>query len=873
MDTLQGRLASFKSTKRSKSLTKSTSGTLKWPHPATYKATPSELAEAGFYWSPSAEYRDNVTCFMCEKELADWDKNDDPFAIHWDKCNSSCSWAMVRCSLRLDLDETGSYHFTNSTRLPSSKPMERARLETFTVNQAWPHDNVKGHGANSKKMAKAGFVYTPQAPGDDTATCFYCRISLSGWDADDDPLYALILSSARTSCSPTFREEHRKREERTRVACPFFSSTISPVPSSKPTGKAPPRVSSKPPSRTASHSKIVAPTIAVSESEGSSSAEEEPVKPLKSTGNSRAKKSTAVGSSNASEPKNATRRATRSKSTAKGKAVETSDDEETGAGGSDHEAGKKVSKAKFKGKGTNRVAEASEDDEVATVESENEVGRKPAKKTKGKANGKARMTVVQEEDLEPEEEVNEEPEPVKPKRGRPPSSKKAASSTSKKKKNPDDIEEELENEEPEPAAPPTKPKHTRTRSKANLEVDTESQPASIQSQPKPSTSKKHRTPAAEPHEDDTQPQSTTLRKKTKTMIPESEPPAPAPTKGRTVSKSKTKTKVVVGDSDDELAASIHEQAKETTKPVSSSRAASAQRTKQERNDDPRSRIDKGQTKTRKSSSTSDDAGYATAELPMDVDIEEEEEPRRARHPKQNQEDVVMIEGYDRDSGLAESVGLPSPPHAPSSLPKPTIRLVSQAEPVSSGSTAKRDQTKTTSSPTVPYNEPPHVMTVNNSKGKGKGKLQAEVLVASSSHKRPTSLTADDMDTDAEAAMEYAESHSESLATPPPATSSSSPQHPAGPSTPTSKTVQFLPDGADPPAPSGSETPQSIVPLLGIFPMVNLTSLTEEESAMTIEQYIRREIDIQYQQFKEDGERRIALFKERAAETRRIIEAS
>lgn len=112
MDTLQARIASFsKSSKRTKSLNKSISGTLKWPHPMTYKATPNTLAEAGFYYSPSSEYRDNVTCFMCEKELADWDKDDDPFAIHWDKCTNSCSWAMVRCSLRLDLNEDGRYAF------------------------------------------------------------------------------------------------------------------------------------------------------------------------------------------------------------------------------------------------------------------------------------------------------------------------------------------------------------------------------------------------------------------------------------------------------------------------------------------------------------------------------------------------------------------------------------------------------------------------------------------------------------------------------------------------------------------------------------------------------------------------------------------
>jgi hypothetical protein len=38
------------------------------------------------------------------------------------------------------------------------------------------------------QMAKAGFVFTPQTPGDDTGTCLYCGVSLGGWDEDDDPL-------------------------------------------------------------------------------------------------------------------------------------------------------------------------------------------------------------------------------------------------------------------------------------------------------------------------------------------------------------------------------------------------------------------------------------------------------------------------------------------------------------------------------------------------------------------------------------------------------------------------------------------------------------------------------------------------------------
>ena len=48
------------------------------------------------------------------------------------------------------------------------------------------------------QMAKAGFVYTPQTSGDDTATCFYCDLSLSGWDVGDNPLY--VSAHALNGC-------------------------------------------------------------------------------------------------------------------------------------------------------------------------------------------------------------------------------------------------------------------------------------------------------------------------------------------------------------------------------------------------------------------------------------------------------------------------------------------------------------------------------------------------------------------------------------------------------------------------------------------------------------------------------------------------
>ncbi|KAH7921561.1 inhibitor of apoptosis repeat-containing protein [Leucogyrophana mollusca] len=191
MEALQSRIDSFSKTKRIKKYPKkqtSTIASIKWPHPPTFKANASTLAEAGFYFNPSWDDRDTVACFLCDKELSDWDADDDPFEIHYTKCRSTCAWAIVRCGLNEDLDEDGNYVFPNKTRLPSSKAMEKARLGTFEGSDWWPHDSVSGHGASSKKMAQAGFVFTPQAAGDDTATCLYCNLSLGGWDASDDPL-------------------------------------------------------------------------------------------------------------------------------------------------------------------------------------------------------------------------------------------------------------------------------------------------------------------------------------------------------------------------------------------------------------------------------------------------------------------------------------------------------------------------------------------------------------------------------------------------------------------------------------------------------------------------------------------------------------
>jgi hypothetical protein len=59
---------------------------------------------------------------------------------------------------------------------------------------------------------------------------------------------------------------------------------------------------------------------------------------------------------------------------------------------------------------------------------------------------------------------------------------------------------------------------------------------------------------------------------------------------------------------------------------------------------------------------------------------------------------------------------------------------------------------------------------------------------------------------------------------------------------------------------------------GKVPAEVIHALAEEEKEMTVEEWTKRELEIQLELFKEHGLRKIREFKERAAEVRRQIEA-
>ncbi|KAG9566347.1 hypothetical protein KCU79_g3774, partial [Aureobasidium melanogenum] len=148
----------------------------------------SRLARAGFFFKPAPDSDDNVQCFHCAVKLDGWESQDVPLHEHLAH-SAHCSYA-----LSLSVSDKA------EERDPMSPELLEARTSTF--GDMWPHEHKKGWKPKIKQMVEAGWAYDPSPADEDGATCFYCNMSLDGWEPKDSPL-----------------EEHRRREPN----CPFFA--------------------------------------------------------------------------------------------------------------------------------------------------------------------------------------------------------------------------------------------------------------------------------------------------------------------------------------------------------------------------------------------------------------------------------------------------------------------------------------------------------------------------------------------------------------------------------------------------------------------------------------------------------------------------
>ncbi|KAJ2741218.1 hypothetical protein GGI20_005336 [Coemansia sp. BCRC 34301] len=169
-------------------------GRLRWPYIKymSYLAQPSTLASAGFSFCPVKDAPDNVQCFLCGFELTGWEPEDDPFAEHYAH-QPTCTYAKLHCQARVaregdKVEWTGWPVDTGAgwqALVDMRDDAEQMRLATFTG--CWPHIGRKDWNVTPEKLASAGFYFTPEWPGDDTATCAFCGYALAEWEPEDEP--------------------------------------------------------------------------------------------------------------------------------------------------------------------------------------------------------------------------------------------------------------------------------------------------------------------------------------------------------------------------------------------------------------------------------------------------------------------------------------------------------------------------------------------------------------------------------------------------------------------------------------------------------------------------------------------------------------
>ncbi|KAJ1820417.1 hypothetical protein LPJ60_003225 [Coemansia sp. RSA 2675] len=190
-------------------------GRFRWPYIkyTSYLAQPNTLASAGFSFSPAKDAPDNVQCFHCGFELTGWEPSDDPFAEHYAH-QPSCTYAQLHCQTRRaqegDKVDWVGWPANSTETLRELRQSIDMRLNTFA---SWPHRGREEWNVTAEKLSEAGFYYTPEWPGDDTATCAFCGYALAEWEAEDEP-----------------NVEHARRAP----DCLFFKLELDEVPSVQP---------------------------------------------------------------------------------------------------------------------------------------------------------------------------------------------------------------------------------------------------------------------------------------------------------------------------------------------------------------------------------------------------------------------------------------------------------------------------------------------------------------------------------------------------------------------------------------------------------------------------------------------------------------
>lgn len=547
--------------------------------------------------------------------------------------------------------------------------------------------------------------------------------------------------------------------------------------------------------------------------------------------------------------------------------------------------------------------------------SESDAGRRAAKSKKNpRRQTKARVSAIAEEEDEAEaprsiqnedvemQALDPEPEPEpKKKRGRPPKSTVPAKGKGKKAEHKEEEVEDIVEADVGPVPPPpAKKTHGRTRSKANLEPEVEAAAPSSSRATHTRTKSMSKAKVKQTESEDEEPalSSAPARKKGAQAEGEDGTVAAAPSaKGKGIARSKVKT-----EPQDAVAANI--EAAQDGEGVLHTRAESGRGAVTRDTKPPSER----------KSSLSEDAGYATAELPAELDRMEVDEAEPAAPPPSKNgrtpSSTVARPSSRTASRSTATAGDSSKRSSPvingeqSSSNVPSPRASSRPPIPSNAKAASSDSLKVIEIDSDGEDEPPEpklkskpkakehltrvdsTTSINGTKkpaGRAPKKLQVEVIVPP----RPTrqGIEMEDVYMQDDPPPSPPRPQPTRAATPSDRVTQIEQPAPGTPISAVRRSTPLSPDldederdvrmsGPEPEATAAaSSSPRTYHPYLARFPVEKLTALTGEETGMTLEQYIRREVEVQCMQLQADAKRRIEEFKRKAAETRKLIETS
>lgn len=153
------------------------------------------LADCGFYYSPTKGSPNQITCYWCGKKEKNIEEKT-PVATQHLLTNPKCPYSLIACNLKQFIMTTEKDTFWSTLGESGSAPKsiiephsnESIALRRSTFKNLWKFDSKRKCKVSSKGLSQAGFYYSPVEAGSDRVICMYCDCPLEDWDRNDDPL-------------------------------------------------------------------------------------------------------------------------------------------------------------------------------------------------------------------------------------------------------------------------------------------------------------------------------------------------------------------------------------------------------------------------------------------------------------------------------------------------------------------------------------------------------------------------------------------------------------------------------------------------------------------------------------------------------------